>query len=129
MLSEPLSIRSMPARQRSSVVFPEPDGPSSTRNVQGATSSDTDFSAGTAAPEYVLVSETIATVSATNGPSNAPPPVRRKQTISPKHDADNGEGDARGEHGLRHADAVVVVRQVVLDGDRGRRGTGRIQQL
>ena len=46
---DPLSIRSMPARQRSSVVLPDPDGPSSTRNVPGATSSDTDFNAGTAA--------------------------------------------------------------------------------
>ena len=32
---EPLSIRSMPARQRSSVVLPDPDGPSSTRNGPG----------------------------------------------------------------------------------------------
>src|SRR3984885_2776018 len=127
--SEPLSIRSIPARQRSSVVLPEPDGPSSTRNVPGATSSDTDFKAGTAAPGYVLVSERTEIGSATNGPSYAPPPGRREQTIGPKHDADNGEGDGRCEHGLGHADAVVIVRQVVLDGDRGRRGTGRVQQL
>jgi hypothetical protein len=50
MDSEPLSIRSIPARQRSSVVFPDPDGPSSTRTVPGATSSDTDRKAGAAAP-------------------------------------------------------------------------------
>src|SRR3984957_7077483 len=123
MESEPLSIRSIPARLRSSVVLPDPDGPSRTRNVPGATWSDTDFSAGTGAPGYVLVSETTEIGSATNGPSNAPPAGRREQTVSPEHDADNSEGDGRGEDGLGHADAVVIVGQVVLDGDRGRRGT------
>src|ERR1700722_14815420 len=129
MESEPLSMRSMPARQRSSVVFPAPDGPSSTRNVPGATSSDTDFRAATGPPGYVFVSETTQIGSATNGPSNAAPSGRGEQAVSAEHDADDGEGDEHGEHGLRHADAVVVVGQVVLDGD-GRRGRAwRVEEL
>src|SRR5277367_6434480 len=99
MESEPLSIRSMPARQRSSVVLPDPDGPSSTRKVPGATSSETDFRAGVTAPGYVLVSAETEMGSATNGPSDAPPPGGREQAVSAQHDADNGEGDEHGEHG------------------------------
>ncbi|GEM_PF-3637289 len=45
MAIRPAVTRSMPARQRSSVVLPDPDGPSSTRNVPGATCSDTPRSA------------------------------------------------------------------------------------
>src|SRR5690348_8730127 len=104
MESDPLSIRSMPARQRSSVVFPDPEGPSSTRNDPGETESDTDCKAGAAAPGYALVSETTEIGSATNGPSNAPPPGRREQAVSAERDTDDSEGDEHGEHGLRHAD-------------------------
>jgi hypothetical protein len=42
----PEVTRSMPARQRSSVVLPEPDGPSRTRKVPAATSRLTSLSAG-----------------------------------------------------------------------------------
>jgi hypothetical protein len=45
MAIRPLLTRSIPARQRSSVVLPEPDGPSSTRNEPGSTDSDTSRSA------------------------------------------------------------------------------------
>jgi hypothetical protein len=47
----PPSIRSMPARQRSSVVLPDLDGPSRTRKVPGATSSETARSAGALPPD------------------------------------------------------------------------------
>src|ERR1700722_557604 len=89
MDSEPLSIRSIPARQRNSVVLPDPDGPSSTTKDPGATSSDTDLSAGVTEPGYVLVSETTEIGSATNGPSNAPPPGRGEQAVGAEHDADD----------------------------------------
>src|ERR1700728_1837184 len=71
MDSEPLSIRSMPARQRSSVVLPDPDGPSSTRNDPGSTDSETDFRAGTLEPGYVLVSEVMAIGEATDRSSDS----------------------------------------------------------
>jgi hypothetical protein len=45
MVIVPALARSMPARQRSSVVLPEPDGPSRTRKVPGGTVKDTSRSA------------------------------------------------------------------------------------
>ena len=42
---EPLVGCSIPARQRSNVVFPEPDGPNKTVNVPGSTTRDTPLSA------------------------------------------------------------------------------------
>ncbi len=53
MVILPEVIRSMPARQRSSVVLPEPDGPSSTTKLPGSTTKLTSFSA-TLPPGYVL---------------------------------------------------------------------------
>jgi hypothetical protein len=45
IVTVPEVIRSIPARQRSSVVLPEPEGPSRTRKVPAATSSETSLSA------------------------------------------------------------------------------------
>src|SRR5580658_6914668 len=67
---EPIAIRpeltrSMPARQRSSVVLPEPDGPSSTTKVPGSTCRLTSASARAAPPVYCLLTCSTVMLSAT----------------------------------------------------------------
>src|SRR5580692_1123599 len=129
----PISIRpevtrSIPARQRSSVVLPEPDGPSRTRNVPPATSSETSRSAWLP-PRYTLLTDSMEMCSATGGSSDPAPAGRREQPVGAEHEQHRGQRDADGQHGLGHADAEVVVAQVVFDGDgRGRRA-GRVEQL
>src|SRR5487761_1402894 len=129
MLISPLSIRSMPARHRSIVVLPQPDGPSSTTNVPGSTSRDTDRSAGSELPGYVLDRPLTVMGSATGRSSDPAPAGGGEQAVGAEHDGDDGERDEHAEYGLRHADAEMVVGQVVLDGDRRGRRSRRVQQL
>src|SRR5271156_5289465 len=59
MRMRPSSGRSKPARSRSSVVLPHPDGPSSAKNAPPGTSNDTSATAGAAPGENRFTNRSI----------------------------------------------------------------------
>src|SRR5262245_53408280 len=76
--TEPLSAVSSPAITRSSVVLPEPEGPSSARNSPSSASSDTDLSTGERPKDLRM-----SVISRDIEPSSTPP--LRRQLIGELH--------------------------------------------
>src|SRR5215210_8459890 len=106
MRTVPPSMRSRPARQRSSVVLPQPDGPSSTMNSPSRMSRSMSFSA-------VVLPNTLRTLSkatlAISSPSRSP---EVEQVLA--HEEDEEERGDDHEEAAREAE---VERRLVECGE------------
>ncbi len=102
MVIRPAVTRSIPARQRSSVVLPDPDGPSSTTNVPGSTCRLTSLRARLPPVNSLLTFSTAmlsAALPSATGRRPDPAPARgREQPVAAEHEADCGQRDSHREH-------------------------------
>ena len=124
----PEAIRSMPARHRSSVVLPDPNGPSSTEErARLDVERDVVERLGAA---RVHLAQPLDRDPLSHGrlPRSGASP-RRQQPVAAEHDADRDQARRDRQHRLGHAHAEMVVAEVVLDRDRDRRRAGRVEQL
>src|SRR4051812_48332019 len=80
----PSSGLSSPAMTRSSVVLPEPDGPSRARNSPGSARSETPFSAGNRPKRFLI-------------PSMVSPAAVRRPGSAPRGPLERSFGEFRGE--------------------------------
>src|SRR5256885_209436 len=103
MRTVPPSIRSRPARQRSSVVLPQPDGPSSTMNSPSRTSRSTSLSA-TVLPK-TLRTDSNATLDMFSSPTRSP---KIEQVLAHEED----EKERRDDHEKTAREAEVERRDV-----------------
>src|SRR5205809_1011013 len=111
MRTVPPSIRSRPARHRSSVVFPQPDGPSRTMNSPSRTSRSTSFSA-VVFPK-TLRTDSKATLDISGSPSRSP---EIEQVLA--HEEDKEE--RRDDHEEAAGEPEVERRDVQRGEDLGR---------
>src|SRR2546421_801684 len=114
MRTVPPSIRSRPARQRSSVVFPQPDGPRRTMNSPSRTSRSTSFSA-VVFPK-TLRTDSKATLDMVSSPTRSP---EIEQVLA--HEEDKEERRDDHEEAARKAE---VERRDVQRGQHLRRQRG-----
>src|SRR5258706_7885992 len=114
MRTVPASIRSRPARHRSSVVFPQPDGPSRTMNSPSRTSRSTSLRA-TVLPK-TLRTDSKATLATVSSPTRSP---EIEQVFA--HEEDEEERWDDHEEAARKAE---VERRYVQRGEDLRRQRG-----
>src|SRR5438045_6657088 len=110
MRTVPPSIRSRPARQRSSVVFPQPDGPSRTMNSPSRTSRSKSLSA-TVLPK-TLRTDSNATLDMFRSPTRSP---KIEQVLAHEED----EEERRDDHEETAREAEVERRDVERGQDLG----------
>src|SRR5579875_878473 len=130
---EPISIRpderrSMPASERSSVVFPDPEGPRRTMKVPASTVNVGPRSAW-CPPGYTLDTLSTTRRSATEGRPDAAPASRREEPVGQEHERHDAQRDRDADHRLREPEPEVVPRDVEVDRDRERGRAGRVEQL
>src|SRR5579875_2378823 len=124
----PSERRSIPARQRSSVVLPDPEGPSSTRKVPGSTWRCTPARAEVVPKCFEAPAmSTLAPVSGATGgeetavssnclpPPHAPPTCGGEAAERSEHEGDHREVRQKCHHGHSRPDVVVIVGKPVVD--------------
>src|SRR5262249_35843130 len=128
MKTRPASGCSKPATIRSSVVFPQPDGPSRVRNSPASTSSETSLTTGVPPNDFrTPSSETAPCIGSLDLREKGPDSIPRRAALRPRAASAlfvllAVEAEDHGRPGFgreRHPDPPVVERDL-LEWDRGR---------
>src|SRR6478672_10318477 len=126
IIMSPEVMSSRPTTIRSSVDFPQPDGPTRMTNSPSLMSRLTSFTAGNPSPYFLTM--LMSWISAMSAPSALDRTVGEAGDDLPleqQHEDDDGDGDDDGGRGDRSG-GLLELRGAGEEGQRGRHRPGRV---